>query len=68
MRDKAMEYVALLDKEIATLKAGHDEHLRLIAQATGEDGCEPDDWRAMTFPSRFEYTLRAVKELRRLSD
>ncbi len=41
------------------------ETFRLIAEAAGADGTEPDDWRAMTHPPKGEFALRAVRELRK---
>lgn len=41
------------------------ETFRLIAQACGCDGTEPDDWRAMAYPTPGEFALQAVRSLRR---
>jgi hypothetical protein len=42
----------------------HVEAFRAIAEKCGEDGTDPDSWRAMTFPGPMEYALMAVGRLR----
>lgn len=40
------------------------ETFRLIAMACGEDGTEPEDWRALAHPGHAEFALNATRDLR----
>lgn len=62
--DAESEELSLQINRLKEQLEADNEAFRLIAQRCGEDGTEPDDWRAMTFPGPREFALMAVGKLR----